>query len=52
MSAVAQQSLKLLSEKAGKSDAEADKIACIKTVIVLVYVLTNLCSVAGIIRYW
>jgi hypothetical protein len=43
---------KALGEKAGKSDAEADKIACIRTMIVLVYVLTNLCIVAGIIRHW
>jgi hypothetical protein len=43
---------KALGEKAGNSDKEADRIAIIRTVIVLVYVLTNICIVAGIIRHW
>ena len=32
---------KALGEKAGSSDAEADRIACIRTVIVLIYIITN-----------
>jgi hypothetical protein len=43
---------KSLGEKAGSTDAEADKIAMIRTVIVLIYILTNFCIVAGIIRHW
>jgi len=43
---------KALGEKAGNSDKEADRIAIIRTVIVLVYLLTNICIVAGIIRHW
>ena len=43
---------KALGEKAGNSDAEADRIACIRTVIVLIYVITNFFIVAGVIRHW
>lgn len=43
---------KALGEKSGTTDAEANKIACIRTAIVLVYILTNLFIVAGIIRHW
>ena len=43
---------KALGEKAGDSDAEADRIACIRTVIVLTYVITNIFIVAGVIRHW
>ena len=43
---------KALGEKAGATDAEANKIACIRTAIVLVYIVTNLFIVAGIIRHW
>ena len=43
---------KALGEKSGKTDIEADKIACIRTVIVLCYVITNIFIVAGVIRHW
>ena len=43
---------KALGEKAGSSDAEADRIACIRTVIVLTYIITNIFIVAGVIRHW
>ena len=43
---------KALGEKSGKTDKEADKIACIRTVIVLCYVITNIFIVAGVIRHW
>jgi len=43
---------KSLREKAGSTDTEADKIAVIRTVIVLIYILTNFFIVAGIIRHW
>lgn len=43
---------KALGEKSGTTDAEANKIACIRTAIVLVYIVTNLFIVAGIIRHW
>ena len=43
---------KALGEKVGKTNEEADKIAIIRTVILLVYLITNLFIVAGVIRHW
>ena len=43
---------KSLGEKAGITDQEADRIAILRTAIVLVYIITNLFIVAGIIRHW
>ena len=43
---------KALGEKAGASNEEADRIAIIRTIIILIYLGTNICIVAGIIRHW
>lgn len=43
---------KALGEKAGSSNAEADLIACIRTAIVLIYIVTNIFIVAGVIHRW
>lgn len=43
---------KALGEKAGTTDTEADRIACIRTSIVLCYVITNLFIIAGVIKHW
>ena len=43
---------KALGEKSGSSNEEADKIACIRTAIVLCYVFTNFFIIAGVIRHW
>jgi len=43
---------KALGEKTGKDDREANKIAIIRTLIVLCYILTNVFIVAGVIRHW
>jgi len=43
---------KSLGEKAGDTDQEADRIACIRTIIVLIYVITNFFIVAGVIHHW
>jgi len=43
---------KALGEKTGKDDREADKVAIIRTCIVLCYVITNIFIVAGVIRHW
>lgn len=43
---------KALGEKAGSTDAEADRIACIRTAIVLIYIFTNFFIIAGVIRHW
>jgi hypothetical protein len=43
---------KSLGEKQGKTDREADKIAFIRTSIVMCYVITNIFIIAGVIRHW
>ena len=43
---------KALGEKSGKNNDEADKIACNRTIIVLVYVITNLVLIANVIHHW
>jgi hypothetical protein len=43
---------KALGEKSGADDHEADLIACIRTLIVLTYIVTNLFIVAGVIKHW
>lgn len=43
---------KALGEKASANDREADRVAFIRTVIVLIYIVTNLAIVAGIVRHW
>lgn len=43
---------KALGEKAGKDDSEANKIAVVRTIIVLAYLITNAFIVAGVIRHW
>jgi len=43
---------KALGEKAGDTDREADRIAFIRTCIVLTYIITNIFIVAGVIRHW
>lgn len=43
---------KALGEKAGSTDQEADRIAVVRSVIVLTYVITNIFIVAGVIRHW
>jgi len=43
---------KALGEKASSSDEEADKIAWIRTLIVISYIITNCFIVAGVIRHW
>lgn len=43
---------KALGEKSGRTNREADKIACIRSVIVLTYIVTNCFIIAGVIRHW
>lgn len=43
---------KALGEKHGNSNEEADKIAIIRSVIVVCYIVTNLFIIAGVIRHW
>lgn len=43
---------KALGEKTGKNNEEADRVAVIRTLIVLAYLVTNAVIVAGVIRHW
>ena len=43
---------KALGEKAGNTDQEADRVAYIRTVVVLTYIITNCFIVTGVIRHW
>lgn len=43
---------KALGEKSGSSDTEADRIAIMRTIIVLCYLITNCFIIAGVIRHW
>lgn len=43
---------KALGQKEGITNREADVIAVIRTSIVLLYIVTNLFIIAGIIRHW
>ena len=43
---------KALGEKHGNTDQEADRIAVIRTAIVISYIITNCFIIAGVIRHW
>jgi len=43
---------KALGEKASKDDKEADRVAIVRSIIVLCYIITNMFIVAGVIRHW
>lgn len=43
---------KSIGEKSGSTDQEADKIAFIRTAIILCYIITNCFIIAGVIRHW
>jgi hypothetical protein len=43
---------KALGEKASEDNGEADKVAIVRTIIVLSYIITNIFIIAGVIRHW
>jgi hypothetical protein len=43
---------KALGKKATSDDKESDKIAIIRTIIVLIYIITNFVIIAGVLRHW
>jgi len=43
---------KALGEKAGNDDNEADRVAIIRSVIIALYLVTNIFIIAGVIRHW
>lgn len=43
---------KAIGDKSGKNNIESDLIALIRTIIILIYLVTNAFIVAGVIRHW
>lgn len=43
---------KALGEKASNDNKEADRVAIIRTSIILFYIVTNIFIIAGVIRHW
>jgi hypothetical protein len=43
---------KAIGEKAHPNDHKADKVAMIRTLIVLFYIITNCFIIASVIRHW
>ena len=43
---------KALGEKASEDNDEADRIAIIRSLIVISYFITNMFIIAGVIRHW
>jgi hypothetical protein len=43
---------KALGDKSGNTDDEADIVAAFRTIIVLIYIITNFVIVAGVVRHW
>ena len=43
---------KALGEKAGSTDREANIIACLRTGILLSYIVTNGFIIAGVLHHW
>ena len=43
---------KALGEKVGKNDREADRVAVIRSLIVLFYIITNCFIIAGVVHHW
>lgn len=43
---------KSLGEKASHNKSDADKVAIIRTIIFLSYLITNVFIISGVIRHW
>lgn len=43
---------KALGQKDGSNDRESDIIACIRTIILITYMVTNVAIVANAVRHW
>ena len=43
---------KAIGEKASENQAEADKVALIRTIVIVSYFITNCFIIAGVIRHW
>jgi len=43
---------KALGEKVGNTNDESDRVALIRTLIILSYIITNCFIIAGVVRHW
>lgn len=43
---------KALGQKDGSNDRESDIIACIRTIILITYMVTNVAIVSNAVRHW
>jgi hypothetical protein len=43
---------KALGRKEGSNDEEADRVALIRSLIIISYIMTNCFIIAGVIRHW
>jgi hypothetical protein len=43
---------KAIGEKASKCNNESDRIAIIRTIIFMTYLITNFFIIAGVVRHW
>ena len=43
---------KALGSKSGATDQESDQIALIRLAVVLIYIITNIFIIAGVIHHW
>lgn len=43
---------KAIGEKASNNNKEADVVAIIRTIILFIYIITNLFIVSGVVRHW
>ena len=43
---------KALGQKATDCDKESDKVAIIRTIVLVAYMITNAVIVAGVVRHW
>ena len=43
---------KALGDKAGRHNHEADIVALLRTLIIFIYIITNIFIVAGVIHHW
>jgi hypothetical protein len=43
---------KALGRKEGVNDRESDRVALVRTLIIISYIITNCFIIAGVIRHW
>jgi hypothetical protein len=43
---------KALGPKEGRNEKEADIIACVRTIVLISYMITNCFIIAGVVRHW